>query len=255
MIEHTFSLVDGVGEKIERRLWRHGITCWDDFFNCEAIPFLSYERKGLIEKILTILKRGLEEKDLDIFTKHLDRTEHWRLFDIFKGETVCMDIETNGLAAGRGGYITMVGLYDGVNYKCLIRGKDLSQENIEREMSAFKYLITFYGSVFDVPYLRAEFPELNLQMLHYDVCIDAKKIGLRGGLKMVEKQLGISRGQEVDGMSGRDAVRLWHMYLSGNTRALDTLIMYNREDTVNLLTIGQYVYDRLRRATGIEQYI
>jgi uncharacterized protein YprB with RNaseH-like and TPR domain len=51
-------------------------------------------------------------------------------------------------------------------------------------------------------------------------------------LKPIERELGLDRDRPD--ISGRDAVRLWHEYERGDQSALDTLVEYNREDTVNL---------------------
>jgi len=54
-----------------------------------------------------------------------------------------------------------------------------------------------------------------------------KRIGLSGGLKPIEKEIGIERDRPD--LSGRDAVRLWREYERGDDDALDTLVSYNRE--------------------------
>lgn len=61
---------------------------------------------------------------------------------------------------------------------------------------------------------------------------------LYGGLKGVERQLSIER--ESVGIDGRIAVRLWLSYrLYGDEQALTTLLVYNREDVLNLETLRQ----------------
>jgi hypothetical protein len=42
-------------------------------------------------------------------------------------------------------------------------------------------------------------------------------------------------------ISGRDAVRLWREHERGQDGSLETLISYNREDTVNLRTLADDV--------------
>lgn len=74
-----------------------------------------------------------------------------------------------------------------------------------------------------------------------------KRIGLKGGLKIIEQELGISRSDETCGITGFDAVRLWHEHERGCDGALDTLLEYNREDIVNLETIVEMIYPELVR--------
>ncbi|MEO5358113.1 MAG: ribonuclease H-like domain-containing protein [Nitrospirae bacterium YQR-1] len=254
MIENSFSILDGIGEKGEKRLWSRGICTWQDFIKQQSIPFLSDNHKGHIDGKLERFTRSLRDGNQEDFNKSIKRKEHWRLFERFREEVVCLDIETNGLPCKAGGYVTMVGLYDGYDYNCLIRGNNLNRETLLRALKPFKMLITFYGSVFDIPFLTNNF-SLELDMLHFDVCLEGKRVGLKGGLKKIESLLGILRDDDVVGMDGFAAVRLWQMYKRGYGESLSTLIKYNKEDTVNLLTISEKVYQQLKSSTGIYDYI
>jgi uncharacterized protein YprB with RNaseH-like and TPR domain len=70
-----------------------------------------------------------------------------------------------------------------------------------------------------------------------------RKLDLSGGLKEIERDLGLDRDRPD--LSGRDAVRLWRDHERGRDGALDTLIEYNREDTVNLRRVADRVTDDL----------
>ena len=72
-----------------------------------------------------------------------------------------------------------------------------------------------------------------------------RRIGYSGGLKHIEKVLGISRSEDTDGLTGFDAVRLWKQYEKGNRASLDTLLNYNKEDIVNLKTIIELTYPKM----------
>ena len=61
-----------------------------------------------------------------------------------------------------------------------------------------------------------------------------RRLGLSGGLKVIERRMGLAREEGVDGLNGLDAVRLWAEYRSGDRSALDRLIRYNTADIVNL---------------------
>ncbi len=59
---------------------------------------------------------------------------------------------------------------------------------------------------------------------------------LYGGLKGVERQLGLKR--KLPDMNGYQAVRLWWKYVdSFDLDALNTLLEYNKEDVINLKTL------------------
>jgi uncharacterized protein YprB with RNaseH-like and TPR domain len=254
MIRNTFSLLKGIGEGLERKLWRKGILEWGDFLDTPRIGFISDERKKLFDDALVSAKNRLSEGDLGYFAELLKPREHWRLYEEFKGEAVCLDIETNGYPPWSGGYVTVVGLYDGYDYKAFVRGKNLSAEDLEKELSGYRYLITFFGSGFDMPFLK-ETLGVTFRGAHFDLCFGARKAGLKGGLKRIEEEMGIERDESVKGLDGYDAVKLWREARYGNQDAQDLLITYNRSDTVNLYPLSGIIYKKLRATSGIEEYL
>jgi uncharacterized protein YprB with RNaseH-like and TPR domain len=74
-----------------------------------------------------------------------------------------------------------------------------------------------------------------------------RRLGYRGGLKNIEKQLGIGRESDVYGMDGHDAVMLWKAYQWGDQEALDRLVKYNTADIVNLEPLMQLGYGEMKR--------
>lgn len=255
MIRNTFIHLDGLGEKTERRLWGKGILTWEDFLEKSEIDFLSAGRKAEIDLNLSIATSHLADGDAGYFRTALKTSEHWRLYDEFGTDAVFLDIETNGLQPDSGGYPTLVGIADRQGFfKVFVQGQDLNAHNIMTALDGRKCLVTFFGSVFDIPFLLKTLPGFEIDMPHFDLCFGGKKIGLSGGLKNVEKAMGIARPSEVDGMSGYDAVLLWQRYQQGDAKALERLIQYNREDTVNLIRLADAVYSGLRSRSGIEEY-
>ncbi|MBR4697844.1 MAG: ribonuclease H-like domain-containing protein, partial [Candidatus Methanomethylophilaceae archaeon] len=62
----------------------------------------------------------------------------------------------------------------------------------------------------------------------------------------LEIEMGITREDEIEGVDGAMAVRLWHQWERHQDKdALDILIEYNRADTVDLETIAERIYKRL----------
>jgi uncharacterized protein YprB with RNaseH-like and TPR domain len=185
----------------------------------------------------------------------MNRKEHWRLFDSFKNDAVCLDIETTGYQPEQGGYVTVVGLYDGHDYKYFIKGENLTTDNLNRALSGYKYLITFHGSVFDIPFLLRTFPNVRFDIPHFDLCIAARKLKINLGLKKLETLFGINRDENVKGLDGYAAVKLWDGYRKGSLEARELLLMYNREDTINLMTLAEILYQKLKDLTGINEFI
>lgn len=255
MIRNTFSILNGIGERLERKLWKSGILTWDDFISASDMKCINQNKKPFFDEQLSSAARELDNANAKYFAGAIKRREHWRLFDVFKGEAACLDIETNGLMPDKGGYVTAVGLYNGYDYKSFVKGNGLSPENLNKELSAYKYLITFYGAAFDIPFLMRAMPDMKFDKPHFDLCFGARKLGFQGGLKRLEIDLGIERPEAVKGMDGYDAVKLWAYASNGSTEALDLLIMYNREDTVNLFNMADIIYQRLRAQTGIDEYL
>ncbi len=254
VIRHTFSVAQGIGERLERHIWRQGILTWNDFLMADHINGIPREKKSYFDGIFYNFMRALSINDSEFFAVNLKRREHWRLFNELRSGVLCLDIETNGYQPHDGGYVTVVGLYDGREYRALIRGEDLTRENLQREIERADLIITFFGGSFDIPFLLRSFPGLRINKPHFDLCSCARRLGLKGSLKRLETYFGIKRDESVEGLDGYDAVHLWHFYRRGSREALQLLIQYNREDTVNLLDLADIIYDKLRRSTGIDDY-
>lgn len=255
MIKNTFCILDGIGERIERRLWKNRILTWEDFLLSSEIPLISKEQKQYYDNFLRNACYELEKNNAEYFAETIKRKEHWRLYDIFKDKAVCLDIETNGYMPGSGGYITIIGMYDGNSYKSFIRGVNLTISEIDNELRNYKYLITFYGAVFDIPFIQKTMHGVNFNILHFDICFGARKTGFKGGLKRLEKEFGLQRNEFVKDMDGYDAVRLWEYAKQGSKEAFELLLLYNKEDTVNLFKLAEKIYYELRSQTGIEEYL
>lgn len=255
MIRNTFSILNGIGEKLERKLWRSGILTWSDFIHAPEISFISSLKKAVYSESLSTALNALEHADARYFAYAIKKKDHWRLFDFFQKQSACLDIETNGLMPGSGGIVTVIGIYNGCEYKCFVRHENLTVQNVMDEIMKYKYLITFYGAGFDIPYLLRAMPGLKFDIPHFDVCFGTRRLGFQGGLKKLEAELGIVRDETVKDMDGYDAVKLWEHAQKGSYEAMETLKLYNKEDTVNLYNIAHFTYQNLRLQTGIDQYL
>ena len=255
MITNTFSILNGIGPGIEKQLWERGILNWDDFLSSRSIDFISQRRKRVYDERLEEATSRLEAGDVSYFTRRLKQADHWRLFETFSGKAVCMDIESTGITAEAGGKPTVVGLYDGNEFTAFVKGRNLNTASVMEKLSEYKYLITFYGSVFDIPFLKSTLPGFRLDIPHFDLCFGARALGMKGGLKKLEPLMGIERTEETAGLDGYDAVLLWRRARRGDKKAMRLLVEYNREDTVNLMVIARNLYPKLRASTGIEEFL
>ncbi|MEK6691034.1 MAG: ribonuclease H-like domain-containing protein [Nitrospirota bacterium] len=253
MIRHTFRIADGIGERLERHLWKESILCWEDFLITKRVRGISPDRKSFYDREFSDSIEALERKDERYFFTKLKQHEYWRLFDALKDNAVYLDIETTGLNAQISD-VTIVGLFDGLRSRVLVKGIDLTVETLRKELEGYKMIITYYGSVFDIPFLKKKFPTLSFNLPHFDLCFSSHRAGFKGGLKRLEEDLGIMRSSDIKGLDGYDAVKLWIAHLKGNDGALDLLMRYNEEDTKNLFLIAKNIYKRLRGMSGFDGF-
>ncbi len=240
MLRSTFIHIPGVGESMEKRLWQQDILTWDDFIKYNQNCFLPAYRKEKMMKVISQSINELESKNHCFFSGLLPKNQHWRAYRHF--DVGFLDIETTGLSKQRND-VTVVGIYDGECSKIFVNGHNLSL--FEQEIKKYSMLVTFNGSCFDLPFLEAKFPNVDFSHLHVDLRFIMKKLGFSGGLKFIEKQLGIVRDDEISEVDGFEAVRLWKRHLRGDPDALQTLIEYNQADIENLKIIMDYAYKKL----------
>ncbi len=76
--------------------------------------------------------------------------------------------------------------------------KDINLDDIVEEFSKYRLLVSFNGARFDLPFIKSEFPEIEFKQLHIDLMYPLRRIGYNGGLKNIEKLLGISRSEDTE---------------------------------------------------------
>ena len=234
MLRHTFLHVPGIGIKTEERLWQEGVLTWEDFFRHPQAASIS---GPLFSPTCRFLEDSLKNlSDVFFFAKRLPHSEHWRLWPQFSSRTAYLDIETTGLGPAQD-HLTVIGIYDGQRVQSFVWGKNLG--DFRREITRYDLLVTYNGSQFDLPFLRACFPRLSLPHAHIDLRFFLKGLGYTGGLKRIEERFGLRRPSDLAGLDGYAAVRLWQAYRCGDTSALETLLRYNAEDIINLKTLLQ----------------
>ena len=242
MLNNTYIHIPGVGKSLEQKIWAQGIHTWEEFLEMEDRISIPSTRKAIICEEIKKSSERLAAKDYHFFTQCLPSAEHWRTYPLFSESVAFVDIETTGLSQRRD-RITVIGIYDGRESKTYV--KDINLDDIVDELSKYRLLVSFNGARFDIPFIKSEFPEIEFKQLHIDLVYPLRRIGYKGGLKNIEKILGISRSEDTEGMTGFDAVRLWKQYERGDKDALAKLIKYTNEDIVNLKTILELTYPKM----------
>ncbi|MEZ3116916.1 ribonuclease H-like domain-containing protein [Halobaculum sp. MBLA0147] len=246
-VENSFVPVEGVGEKTERRLWEAGVTEWHDYAG-QRPRGVGATTASRIESYVDEALDRLADDDASYFDRTFPGSHRWRLYESFREDVCFFDIETTGLSEVRDD-VTTVTFHRGDETTTLVHGRDLTREAIREQFDEAALLCTFNGGRFDVPFLETSF-DLDVTTPHLDLMHVCRRLDLTGGLKPIERELGIDRdGPDI---SGRDAVRLWREYEAGDETALDRLVSYNRDDTVNLRRLADVVCRRLHRRTPLD---
>lgn len=253
MLESTFIFLNGIGESTEQRLWGHGIDTWSAFLGHPSIPYISPARKILYDQDLEQAVQNLSARNAKFFARLLKARDHWRLFKTFRSRTGFLDIETTG-DPPETGEITLVGIYSNGIMTTLIQGESLSERRLNQELSKYDLLVTFFGSGFDLPYIRYKFPNVVLDHPHFDLCFAARRLGYKGGLKHIEIEFGLPRPMHVAGLTGWDAVLLWRAWRAGDSQAGAKLLQYNEADAKNLEPLAELLYDELFQDYGFGRH-
>jgi len=231
MINSSFIFLDKIGKQLERKIWQQGIKDWNTFIKTKKVIGISKKRKSYYDRKLIEARKAIYNNNSKFF--NLPQSETWRLYEHFKDQTIFLDIEVSGVS--KYDDITLIGLYDGIETKTTF--------NINH-----KLIVTFNGATFDLPYISKRYPKLLPDIPNFDLRTACTRVNLTGGLKQIEKQLGIKRTNKiVEKMYGGDPLRLLKMYkATGDDHYINLLIEYNEEDIINLKPIADYVTKKLK---------
>jgi len=248
MLKNTFIHIPGIGLRTEERLWDSGLLDWDGFGELFEIN-LSHRKLESIGQYLQESREHFEAGNPNYFERLLPSSQHWRMFRAFRDSTAYLDIETTGLKMW-GFEITTISLYDGNSIFWYVKDRNLN--DFIHDIQKYKLIVTYNGKSFDIPFIESHFG-INLNQAHIDLRYILASLGYRGGLKGCERQLGIDRG-DLDHVDGYFAVLLWYDFLQNrNQKALETLLAYNIEDTVNLETLMVLAYNMKLKGTPFFQ--
>ena len=245
MLQRTFVHIPGIGKLTELKLWEQGIHSWDDADRFEKrFGRIGGRIQKKLDEYIPRSREAIRQGDAAFFERLSSLGEAWRLFPEFADKCVYLDIETTGLSSVFDA-VTMVGLYDGRNYRVFVEGDNLQE--FPSHLRDYSVVVTFNGAGFDLRFLKLAFPHLVLPPIHIDLRWVARRLGMKGGLKSIEANMGLTRDTAVQDFTGYDATVLWAKHLRGDKRALEDLIKYNTEDVVHLKAIMEIAYDGLCR--------
>jgi uncharacterized protein YprB with RNaseH-like and TPR domain/predicted nuclease with RNAse H fold/dephospho-CoA kinase len=242
MLENSFIHFRGIGFKKELDLWQAGTYSWKDW-QAGSLGFIENAGSKLPDNELALFRKALKDCDAEFFAERMPRSEYYRIAVTFPKRTLFLDIETTGLSIYYDS-ITVVGWSYNDGYNFFIQGTDESK--LRDILADARAIVTFNGSLFDIPFLQKEFPGAHIPHCHVDLRFFAKRVGLSGGQKAIEKRLNImTRPKSVSELKGENAPLLWSRYCWGDASALDTLLTYNRADVEGMKVIFDHVVQKV----------
>ena len=245
MLRHTFCHLPGISLKKELNFWRSGVVSWDDLEHVITPQLSLFAERGRHSKLLAeidLSRKAFEDRDASFFASRLPRPEHYRIACSLPESMLFLDIETTGLSRYYD-YITLVGISKGEQYKVFLRGSEESE--FFEWLRGSSIIVTFNGSLFDLPFLLEQYPSLPIPPAHIDLRFLARRAGFSGGQKELETKLRIKRPTDIADMKGEAAPILWHRFRRGDTEALRRLIEYNHADVEGMKRIIEIVIRRL----------
>ncbi|NBB81753.1 MAG: DUF429 domain-containing protein [Verrucomicrobia bacterium] len=237
MIRKTFLHLPGVGPKTEEKFWALGIHDWEDLESRCSKQLISSRKVNWRANLVRAIRdseTALESADSNFFSEKLPPASRSRIIPAFADRVLFLDIETTGLSHYYDD-ITIIGALMNGEYQAFIEQSDVAA--LQRLVDTCSLITTFNGSRFDLKFIKEKIPKLRLNKPHIDLYFYARRLFLSGGQKAIEKKLGVRRPDHVKDLKGFEAPKLWHSYLSGNARALEILIEYNKFDLEGMVYI------------------
>ncbi len=253
MLTSSFIFAKGMSEELERALWAHGLTSWALVRRHpeEATAVLGPARAQRLLEAIGAAEKACEARDLAHFRASWPAAMLWRLWRgyVAPERIALVDIETTGLTPGYD-QITVIGLADAAGARAFVSGRpqgaDAGLDAFPAAIRAYDLVATFNGTAFDLPFIERHFKDsgFRFEMPHLDLMLFARGLGMGGGLKDMEKQVGIVRDKQVQGVDGRAAIDLWAQWKHGDHAALAKLVAYCKADCANLRAFADHLYDR-----------
>ena len=270
--QQSFAWVHGIGVRMEQALWRAGIADHQGFLSYfEEHPALD----GVLgrEQVVRLRQALAADAGRDRSTRWAEvaARPRWRLLEAWSDVTAALGFECDAT-----GTPTVMGVAESPEDFCAYMAEPMVQRWLERasellpgrwtptgpttgildgrplRLAAFEeapqairsdgMLLVFGGRKFDVAMMRKVYDGLPIPERVADLLDLARRARLRGGLKAVERRLGLRRPERIADLRGRDAITLWGRAQADDAQglwAMADLLAYNRADTVNLFAVRE----------------
>ena len=243
LLRRSFQHLPGISPSEEARLWTEGISDWIDLIRHTPVQLDLYRRRGgALLSAVEESEEALANRDIAFFADRLPKREFYRIAASFPEHCAFLDIESTGLSTYYD-QVTLVGWSVGSTYTVLIDPSHIEQ--LERDLREHPMIVTFNGSLFDLPFLAKRFKTDWSGQFHVDLRYLAKRVGLTGGQKKIEEEIGLTRKGSLEGITGAEAVALWFDYKDGDLNALRELVRYNHADIEGMKFLFEEVIRRV----------
>jgi uncharacterized protein YprB with RNaseH-like and TPR domain len=236
LIHGCFTHVRGIGPKTAALLEESGFSSWDDCLNrIDELPFNGTRRKRFISELEQSVQ-AFHGEDIGYFISSFSTSEQWRILARYFKSAAFIDVETTGLSWHYCHASVIAAFHNGAIHSFRY-GENLDEfldlvENAE-------LLVTFNGNCFDIPFLEKTFNIPAINCPHIDLRWIAWHRGRRGGLKQIERAMGIRRPACVEGVDGFEAVDLFYRWQQGDLEARQTLIRYCAADVLSTYLLAE----------------
>lgn len=241
MINTSFLHLTGIGQQNIKKLHSLGITNWYALVdNPDLLPFSEKIKQQILKETFYYIE-NYEKKNLKFFAEKLHAKEKWKLLAEYYEQASYFDIETNGQPYGDN--ITLIVCYHKNRLYKFINGDNL--DVFLDLLDDITLLVSFNGNSFDVPIVENYFHIPKIPCAHIDLRWLAYHIGFKGGLKSIEREIGIRRPAELVGINGMDAILLWMEWKNNHSQeALDLLIHYCCADVLSLQLLAGKILEK-----------
>jgi len=230
-IEQSLLHLPHIGPARAARLAQAGCDTWSKLAVANDPLGLGSARWGEVAAEVRRNLASLAADDPRPLTHALPTREHWRVLAHWFEQASFFDIETSGLEP-ESEVTLVVCLHRGTLYLFL---KDENLDEFLDLLQEVKLLVSFNGTGFDVPRIEDRFHIPEIPCAHVDLRWICHHRGWHGGLKLIERQLGLQRPRDLQGIGGEQAVYLWQVWHEKrNAAARRTLERYCAADVVSL---------------------
>jgi len=239
LTQSAFLHLPGFGPKKTETLRANGIHSWIELLHRHHHDLPGLE-DGAPEWVKAIRRdqQAIAENNLNHLVNTLRRSDHWRILADFLDQATYLDIETSGGQLRP--EITLI--------ICKHRGKlhtFTAERNLDRFLDLLNeitLLVTFNGASFDVPQMEQHFHIPLRDIAHIDLRWVFYHAALRGGLKEIERSIGLIRPTDLIGMDGAEADWLWRRWKeTGNPKLVQRLTRYCAADVIGLEHLSNWI--------------